>query len=477
MEQKTQRADHTQQLAFVYEAAGEAQPVHSEGTQAVTPPVGTETGAGRQTLHPVALADGLMEAVVDAENMRQAHKRVRTNKGSPGIDSMTVKEMAGYLKTEWPRIRLELLAGTYKPQPVKRVEIPKPDGGVRELGIPTVVDRLIQQAVLQVLTPLYDPTFSEHSYGFRPGRSAHQALLQAREYVAGGKGWVVDLDLEKFFDRVNHDVLMGRLRHRIGDKRLLKLIRGYLTAGVLCNGVVFDREEGTPQGGPLSPLLANVLLDDLDKELERRGHCFCRYADDCNIYVHSERAGQRVMASVTQYLERKLRLKVNQAKSAVARPSARKFLGYRLYGRGERTRLLIAHKSLKRAKDTIRRITRRNRGVSLLRVVSELRSFTDGWVAYYHLNASKTVFEQMDQWIRRRVRCYQWKQWKTPRNRARQLRKAGIGPYLAWGVAYDGPGLWRAAGCPALSMALNNAKLIQMGFSSLAERYHALKSE
>ena len=455
----------TQQMAFRWEEAGEAQPGSSEGSNR---PLASD-GSG-------ALAHGLIEAVVEPENMRQALKRVRSNRGSPGVDGVTVQELPESIRKEWPRLRKELLEGSYQPQPVKRVEIPKPDGGVRELGIPTVLDRLIQQAILQVLTPLYDPTFSDHSYGFRPGRSAHQALLRAREYVASGKGWVVDLDLEKFFDRVNHDILMGRLARRIGDKRLLKLIRAYLSAGVLLNGVVVSREEGTPQGGPLSPLLANILLDDLDKELEARGHSFCRYADDCNIYVQTQRAGERVMASVTRFLERKLRLKVNTAKSAVARPSARKFLGYRLYGRGDNARLLIAPKSLQRARDAIRRITRRNRGVSLPRLLSELRSYTDGWVAYYHLNASRTVFEAMDQWIRHRLRCYQWKLWKTPRNRARQLRKAGIGPYLAWGVAYGGPGPWRAAGCPALTRSLTNAKLAQMGFSSLLERYKALAS-
>jgi RNA-directed DNA polymerase len=416
-----------------------------------------------------------MEAVVDADNMRQALKRVRANKGSPGGDGMTVQQLPAFLKGEWPRLKQALLAGTYQPEPIRRVEIPKPDGGVRQLGIPTALDRLIQQAILQVLDPLYNPTFSRSSYGFRIGKSAHEALAQARQHVASGKGWVVDLDLEKFFDRVNHDLLMGRLAKRIGDRRLLRLIRRYLEAGVLLNGVVIEREEGTPQGGPLSPLLSNVLLDELDRELERRGHCFCRYADDCNIYVQSQRAGERVLVSITGFLETKLRLKVNREKSAVARPSQRKFLGYRVLGRAK-ARLGIAPQSLKRCKDTIRRITKRNRGVSFARVLTELRTFTDGWVAYFWRARTPSVFRELDEWIRRRLRCYQWKLWKKPRRRARELRKAGVGPWLAYGVAYDGPGLWRVAGCPAMSRALTNAKLTQLGYHSLSERYQALAS-
>jgi RNA-directed DNA polymerase len=414
-----------------------------------------------------------MEAVVAADNMRQALKRVRANKGSPGVDGMTVGELAGYLQVAWPRLQQELLDGTYQPQPVKRVEIPKPEGGVRELGIPTVVDRLIQQALLQVLTPIYDPTFSSHSYGFRPGKSAHQAALAARDIVASGKGWVVDLDLEKFFDRVNHDILMGRLARRIGDKRVLRVIRRYLQAGVMLNGVVTDRSEGTPQGGNLSPLLANILLDELDKELERRGHSFCRYADDCNIYVHSQRAGERVMASVTQFLEKKLKLRVNQAKSAVARPVERKFLGLRISGQTH-ARLSVAPQSLKRAKDAIRHITRRNRGVSLNRVLEELGKFTDGWVGYFWIARTPSVFQKLDEWVRRRLRCYQWKQWKTPRHRAQELLKRGIGRYLAWGVAYNGAGPWHIAGCPAMSGSLTNAYLTEMGYQSLYQKYLAL---
>jgi len=414
-----------------------------------------------------------MEAVVGAANLRQALRRVRANKGSPGVDGMTVDELPAYLRKAWPALRAALLAGEYEPEPVKRVAIPKPDGGERELGIPTVVDRLIQQAVLQVLTPIYDPGFSPHSYGFRPGKSAHQALEQALAYVAEGRGWVVDLDLERFFDRVNHDVLMGRLAKGIGDRRLLRLVRRYLEAGVLLNGVVVEREEGTPQGGPLSPLLANILLDEWDKELERRGHRFCRYADDCNIYVRSQRAGERVLASVSRWLERELRLKVNGAKSAVGRPAERPFLGYRIIVVAT-ARLSVAPRSLARAKATIRRITRRNRGVSLGRVLAELGTFTDGWVGYYWRARTPSVFQELDGWIRRRLRCYQWEQWKTARRRALELRKTGIGPYLAWGTAYDGPGLWRAAGSPALTRALPNTVLVQRGYHSLSVRYQSL---
>lgn len=333
------------QLAFDWGEAGEARPDPGEGS----PPAPAPDRVG-------ALVQDLMEEVVAGQNLRRALKRVQANKGSPGVDGMTVQELADYLRQEWPRLRGALLVGQYRPQPVKRVELPKPDGGVRQLGIPTVVDRFIQQAVLQVLDSLYDPTFSPHSYGFRVGRSAHQALGQAKAYVEEGHGWVVDLDLEKFFDWVNHDLLMGRLAKRIGDKRVLHLIRRYLEVGVLLNGVVVERWEGTPQGGPLSPLLANVLLDDLDRELQRRGHRFVRYADDCNIYVRSQRAGERVKASITRFLAGKLRLKVNEAKSAVARPRERTFLGLRI--RGVKTaRLGIAPESVKRAKDTIRRLT------------------------------------------------------------------------------------------------------------------------
>ena len=419
------------------------------------------------------MAQTIREEVVARENLGRALKRVRSNKGSPGVDGMTTQELPAYLKQAWPRLKAELLAGTYRPQPVKRVAIPKPGGGVRALGIPTVVDRFIQQAILQVLTPLYDPTFSPSSYGFRPAKGAHQALEAGRQHVASGRTWVVDLDLERFFDRVNHDVLLGRLAKRIGDPRVLRVIRRYLEAGVLADGVVIDRHGGTPPGGPLSPLLANILLDELDRELERRGHAFCRYADDVRIYVRRQRAGERVLASVARFLERTLRLQVNHAKSAVAPTGERTFLGYRLSGR-EPARLGIAPESLQRAKDTVRRITKRNRGVSVERVLSELRTFTDGWVGYFWRARTPSVFVKPDRWIRRRLRCYRWKQWKTPHRRARELRRAGVTPQAGQGLGLHGPGLWRAAGSPPLHRALSNGHPAHLGYSSLHDRYLAL---
>ena len=452
----------TRQLAFGWETVGEAQPVPSEGSR----PAAAPDQAG-------ALATGLMEAVVDAANMRRALQRVRANQGSPGIDGVTVNELADELQAQWPGLREALLAGEYRPEPVKRVTIPKPGGGERELGIPTVVDRVIQQALVQVLSPMYDPGFSPSSYGYRPGKSAHQAVEQARAYVAAGYGWVVDLDLERFFDRVNHDVLLGRLAKRIGDKRLLRLVRRYLEAGVLLNGVVVERGEGTPQGGPLSPLLSNILLDEWDKELERRGHQFCRYADDCMIFVRSERAGARVLGSVSKWLEAVLRLQVNRAKSAVGRPSERRYLGFCIMGATEAW-VSIAPQSVARAKATIRRITRRSRGVRFEQVLEELGRFTDGWVGYYRLARTAWRFRELDGWVRRRLRCYQWKQWKTPRRRALALRRAGVGKYLAYGTAYDGPGLWRAAATPALHQALGNALLVRLGYHSLLTRYQSL---
>jgi len=458
MEQKTR------QLAFDYGEASETRPGRGGGHRvtAVLPDAGT-------------LAQGLMEAVVEPRNMRQALKRVRANKGSAGIDGMTVEELPAYLQEHWPAIREQLLAGSYAPAPIKRVEIPKPDGGMRQLGIPTVLDRLIQQATLQVLEPLYDPSFSPSSYGFRPGRSAHQALKAAREHVTAGRGWVVDLDLEKFFDRVNHDLLMGRLARRIGDKRMLQLIRRYLQAGVMLNGVVVERSEGTPQGGPLSPLLANILLDEFDRELQRRGHAFCRYADDCNVYVRSQRAGERVMASLTRFLEKQLKLRVNREKSAVARPHERKFLGMRIVA-GEQARICLAPQSLLRLKAAIRRITKRNRGVSLSRVIAELNQLTMGWVNYFALAEVKTICRDLDRWIRRRLRCFLWKQWKTRQTRVRHLRQAGVGPWLAWGMVSGKHGCWKASGSPALTRALPNQYLTKQGYQSLLERYLTLRS-
>jgi RNA-directed DNA polymerase len=452
------------QLALDFGQEGEA---HTGGVG------GTQSPAAR--LESRTLAQSLMEAVVSPWNMRRALKRVRANKGSGGVDGMSVDDLPAYLVEHWPCIRASLLDGSYAPEAVRRVEIPKPAGGVRQLGIPTVLDRLIQQAIHQILEPLYDPSFSSSSYGFRPGRSAHQALKAAREHVASGKGWVVDLDLEKFFDRVNHDVLMSRLARRIGDKRLLKLIRRYLEAGVLLEGVVMTRVEGTPQGGPLSPLLANILLDEFDKELERRGHAFCRYADDCNIYVSSRRAAERVMSSLTHFLETRLKLRVNRTKSAVARPYERKFLGMRIVG-AAKAHISLAPKSLLRLKTTIRRITKRNRGVSLTRLLCELNQATMGWVNYFALAAVKSICRDLDSWIRRRLRCFIWKQWKTYANRLHHLRKAGVGPWLAWGMVSGKHGPWNASGSPALTRAVPNQYLEEQGYKSLLERYLTLAS-
>jgi group II intron reverse transcriptase/maturase len=453
------------QLALNLEGKGEAQPDLGRGIEAQT--ASSNTGS---------LAHDLMEAVVAGRNIQDALRKVRSNKGSAGIDGMTVDQLEPYLREVWPTLREELLTGNYLPSPIRRVDIPKPDGGTRQLGIPTVVDRFVQQCLLQVLEPLFDPTLSPNSYGFRPGKSAHQALEAARQHVAEGYNWVVDLDLEKFFDRVNHDILMGRLAKRIGDKRVLRLIRRYLEAGILADGVLMAREEGTPQGGPLSPLLANVLLDDLDKMLEQRGHRFCRYADDCNIYVRSERAGQRVMESVTGFLERKLKLRVNKDKSAVARPKLRKFLGQRVLGGRDNTYLGIHPKSVLRAKKRIRQTTKRNRGVSLGQVLRELAWLTDGWVAYHRHTRCSELLKSLDEMIRRRLRSYIWKQWKNWRNRAEQMRKLGVPRHLAYGVAHNDEGPWKSAGTPAMTKAFPNARLENMGFHSLHKKYAALNT-
>src|SRR6516164_4399064 len=376
---------------------------------------GTEPFVAKPAPQSPALTEQLMEEVCNRENLVRAWKRVRSNKGSPGVDGMTIDDARDYLREHWPSIRSQLLAGTYQPQPVKRVEIPKSDGGVRKLGVPCVVDRLIQQALLQVLQEEWDPTFSEHSYGFRPGRSAHQAVAQAQRYVAEGYGVVVDLDLEKFFDRVNHDGLMARVAARVSDKRVLRLIRAFLNAGVMEDGLVRPVDEGTPQGGPLSPLLSNLVLDDLDKELARRGHRFCRYADDCNIYVRSRRAGERVMASVSRFLTNKLRLKVNEAKSAVARPEERKFLGFSISNDGSERR--IAPKALDKFKTQVRDKTRRTRGLSLPQIIEDLAPYLIGWRGYFGFCQTPRVLAILEAWTRRRLRSYLWWQWGNGKNR------------------------------------------------------------
>src|ERR1700720_708257 len=395
------------------------------------PPVGGHQGAEPFVAKPApessAVTEQLMEEVCNRENLVRAWKRVRQNKGGPGVDGMTINDAKDYLREHWPSIRSQLLAGTYQPRPVKRVEIPKPDGGVRKLGVPCVVDRLIQQAVLQVLQELWDPTFSEHSYGFRPGRSAHQAVAQAQRYVAEGYNIVVDLDLEKFFDRVNHDCLMARVAARISDKRVLKLIRAFLTAGVMEDGLVLPVDEGTPQGGPLSPLLSNLVLDDLDKELTRRGHRFCRYADDCNIYVRSRRAGERVMASVSRFLTQKLRLKVNEAKSAVAQPEERKFLGFSISNDGSERR--IAPNALDKFKTQVRAMTRRTRGISLPQLIEQLTPYLIGWRGYFGFCQTPRVLTNLEAWIRRRLRAYLWRQWQNGHNRFNELRRRGVSKF------------------------------------------------
>jgi RNA-directed DNA polymerase len=419
-----------------------------------------------------ALTQELMEQVVDPDNLNRAFKRVRANKGAPGVDGMTVEELGEWARERKEELTASLLDGSYRPQPVKGVQIPKPGGGMRQLGIPTVADRLVQQAIRQVLEPLLDPTFSESSFGFRPGRGPHEALAQARRHVADGRTIVVDLDLEKFFDRVNHDVLMGRLARRIEDKRLLRIVRRFLEAGMMQGGICAERSEGTPQGGPLSPLLSNLLLDDLDKELERRGHCFCRYADDCNIYVRSREAGERAMASVTKFLEGKLKLKVNHDKSAVAHVKERKFLGYRLFGGGG---LGIAPKSIERFKEKVRKITRRNRGVKLEKVIEELNPLLRGWVSYYRHASAKGHLQRLDEWIRRKVRCFRLKQCKRAWPLFKFLRDHGLKEWQAWELAGSSKGWWRKARMAQAHTAMNIEWLEALGLRSLLKQYLELQ--
>jgi RNA-directed DNA polymerase len=416
----------------------------------------------------------LMEAVVERGNLRLAYQRVVENKGAAGVDQLAVSELKEHLKQHWPRIRTRLLTGAYQPQPVRSVAIPKPQGGVRTLGIPTVVDRLIQQALHQVLQPIFEPTFSDASYGFRPGRNAHQALRQARKYVAQGKRWVVDMDLEKFFDRVNHDLLMSKLAMKIGDARVLTLIRRYLEAGMMADGLVQPRTEGTPQGGPLSPLLSNILLTDLDRELERRGHAFCRYADDCNIYVASARAGRELLPRLTEFLAERLKLKVNAAKSAVARPSQRRFLGYSLTGH-QPPKLRIATSSIERLTEKVNVLLRGARGRSLGATIQTLNPLLRGWAMYFKLTQTKRALEERDGWIRHKLRCILWRQWKRSYARARNLMKRGLTQERAWRSATNGRGPWWNAGASHMHAAFPKSWFDYLGLVSLLDTVQRLQ--
>lgn len=450
------RRNIQKELDFSAEAAGEARGPGGKETES--------SAAGHGSESP-AKAERLMEEICEWKNLKEAENQAWANKGSAGIDGRGVDQRPDY--RELVTIREELLSGKYRPQPVRRVEIAKPDGGVRKLGIPTVTDRIVQHAVMQVLQKQWDPTFSEGSYGFRPGRSAQQAVIQSQEYIAAGYGWVVDLDLEKFFDRVNHDKLMGRLAQRIQDKRVLKLIRAFLNAGVMDNGMVSPTVEGTPQGGPLSPLLSNIVLDQLDRELERRGLRFVRYADDCNIYIRSQRAGHRVMESVKRFITQQLKLKVNEGKSAVAKPQERKFLGFS-FTDGPIIRRRIAPKALTRFKERIREITRAVRSVSLETIMARLVPYLKGWRSYFGLCETPSTLVHLTSWVRRRLRCVIWQQWKTPRRRRAALIALGVPPKLAHRAVSSGAGPWRMSRSTALHMGLSNDFFRDRGFPSLA---------
>jgi len=414
----------------------------------------------------------LWEQIWRKENLTTALKRVESNGGAPGIDGMTAKDLRPYLKGHWLEIRGTLESGAYKPSPVRRVEIPKPDGGKRQLGIPTVIDRLLQQAIAQVLTPIFEKKFSPNSYGFRPGRSAHDAMKQAQAYVQEGNEWVVDIDLEKYFDRVNHDMLMARVAREVKDKRVLKLIRAYLNSGVMVNGVVMEVEEGTPQGGPLSPLLSNIMLDDLDKELEKRGHKFVRYADDCNVYVKTERAGERVMGSVRGFLEKKLKLKVNPKKSKVEQAHRVKFLGFSLYINHGEVFIRVSKRSLERFRDKLRRLTKRTRPGKLEEIIQEINTYIVGWIGYYRQASTPREFEILDGWIRRRLRQLIWKRWKRGITRQRELVRLGI---PKWCAKAGGKSSWRMSASPVINQALNNDYFQRAGLKSISRRYQELR--
>ena len=430
-----------------------------------------DTADGAQ---PKSEQDWLMSQVVERGNMQRAYSQVMRNRGAPGIDGMRCEDLKDWLKANWLRVKAALLDGNYRPQAVRRVDIPKPQGGVRTLGVPTVVDRLIQQALNQVMQPLFEPTFSDASYGFRPGRSAQQAVLKAAEHIRGGKRWVVDMDLEKFFDRVNHDVLMARAARQVQDKQVLRLIRRFLEAGMMADGVEAARREGTPQGGPLSPLLSNILLSDLDLELERRGLSFCRYADDCNVYVSSQRAGQRVMAGMRSFLQRRLKLSVNEAKSAVARPWERTFLGYSVTAQ-HASKIRIAKQSLDRLKERVRELCCRGRGSSLPRIIEMMNPVLRGWMNYFGLTQSRRPIEELDSWLRRRLRSIVWRQWKRPKTREAKLRAHGLDAQRAWKSSVNGRGPWWNAGAKHMIAALPPKYFTQLGLVSLVATHQHLQ--
>jgi RNA-directed DNA polymerase len=418
----------------------------------------------------------LMEQVVERSNMKKAYDQVMRNKGAAGIDNMSVESLMPYLREKWPEIKEQLLKGQYKPKPVRKVEIPKPDGGRRQLGIPTVLDRLIQQAIHQILSPIFEPTFSENSYGFRPGRSAHQAVKQAREYQNEGKRWVVDMDLAKFFDEVNHDILMSKIAKRVKDKKVLLLIRRYLQAGIMSDGLVSARDKGTPQGGPLSPLLSNIVLDAMDKELEKRGHSFCRYADDSNVYVKSEKAGQRVFESVTKFVEEKLKLKVNREKSAVARPHKRKFLGYSFTGH-KKPKLRVPRESIRKVQGNLKAIFRSARGRNLQRTITEeLNPVIRGWINYFRLAEVKTFAEDLDGWIRRRLRLVLWKQWKKPWTRRKRLISAGLSEERAVMSAFNRRGSWWNSGASHMNDAFRKKFFDAIGLISMLDELYRFRT-
>lgn len=418
----------------------------------------------------------MLERILSRQNLLKALDRVEKNKGSHGVDGMSVQNLRPYFMEHWATLRAELEEGTYLPQPVRRVEIPKPNGGVRKLGIPTVIDRFIQQAIAQVLNESFDPTFSHNSYGFRPNKRGHDAVLQAREYISQGSRWVVDIDLEKFFDKVHHDRLMRTLSYKVKDPRVLRLIRRYLQAGVMENGLVSPNTEGTPQGGPLSPLLSNIVLDELDKELEKRGLSFVRYADDCNIYVRSKRAGERVMESITSFIEKKLKLKVNKDKSAVDRPWRRKFLGFTFSNHLKQPKIRISKQSIQRMKQRVRELTSRKQSINMKDRLEKLNLYLVGWLGYYQLAETPTVFKEIDSWIRRRLRMIRWKEWKKIKTKQKNLTKLGIHKVKAWEWANSRLGYWRIAKSPILDRALDNHYWSKQGLKSLWLRYQTMRS-